>query len=318
MKNKRVFFFFAVILTMSFFMPGCSIEKEKRSLREEGIAYMGAGDYQSAENSFLTALSVTNGIVRDIDIDISYYLGVCEYKQGRYDDAEDTFSAIIGIDDDEEDAWYMRGKVRLTKGDKSAALSDFDRAVELEPSRYVLYQKIYMDLCDAGFEGDANAYIGKAVSENEKMSDYQHGVFSYYMGDFDEARNYLEKARGKSKDDARLIIYLGRCYDALDDPEYAQTLYQTWLDSNEADAAMLNELGLVKLKLSDLPGALSSFQKGIELDDAGSMQSLRFNEIVTYERMGEFSKAKTGMESYISAYPADEDAKREYEFLKTR
>ncbi len=316
MKN-RAFIYLEIIFLMSFILCGCG-ESEKRSLREQGIADMGAGDYQSAENAFIAALSETNGIVKKTDIDISYYLGVCEYKQGRYDDAEDTFSAIIGIDDEQEDAYYMRGKVKLTKGDKSGALSDFDRAVELEPSKYALYQKIYMDLYDAGFEGEAGDYIGKAVSENEKMSDYQHGVFSYYMGDYDEARNYLEKARADSSDDARLIIYLGRCYAALDDSEYAQTLYQTWLDSNEADAAMLNELGLVKLKLSDLPGALAAFQKGIELSDEGSMQSLRFNEIVTYERMGEFSKAKNSMASYVSEYPADEAAKREYEFLKTR
>ena len=163
---------------------GAGTADDKLSLREQGIAYMGAGDYQNAELSFIKALSTSNGIVKQVDLDISYYLGVCEYKLGKPDEAIDTFSAIIGIDDGQEDAYYMRGKVELAKGDKQRAFEDYDRALELEPSRYVLYQKIYMDLCDAGYESEAGSYIGKAVSANEKMSDYQHGIFSYYLGNY--------------------------------------------------------------------------------------------------------------------------------------
>ena len=48
------------------------------------------------------------------------------------------------------------------------------------------------------------------------------------------------------------------------------------------------------------------------------MQTLKFNEIVTYERLGEYQTAATLMGSYLSTYPDDEVAKREYSFLKTR
>ncbi|HAG70306.1 MAG TPA: hypothetical protein DCL38_10100 [Lachnospiraceae bacterium] len=303
-------------------LNGCSSENEdpekKKEFRSQGLEFMRNGDYASAENAFEMALKQSNGIVRRIDIDICYYLGVCEVKLSEYDEAIDTFSAIAGIDDTQEDAFYMRGKVELMKGEKEAALSDFDRAVSIAPSRYVLYQKIYADLCDYGYESEAGAYIGKAVSENEKMGDYQHGVFSYYLGDYDEARNYLEKARNQKNDDPKLIACLGRCYDELGDTAYAISLYQAFIDGNGANAAIYNELGMVKLKSSDLNGALEAFQKGIELEDEGSMQSLKFNEIVTLERMGEFSRAKASMESYMREYPADRVAGREYEFLKSR
>ena len=297
---------------------GAGTADDKLSLREQGIAYMGAGDYQNAELSFIKALSTSNGIVKQVDLDISYYLGVCEYKLGKPDEAIDTFSAIIGIDDGQEDAYYMRGKVELAKGDKQRAFEDYDRALELEPSRYVLYQKIYMDLCDAGYESEAGSYIGKAVSANEKMSDYQHGIFSYYLGNYDEARNYLEKARNEKKEDSRLIIYLGRCYNALGDSDYAATLYQSWLDSNGDDAFIYNELGLIRLGLSDPEGALSAFASGLETEDPDADQCLRFNEIVDYERAGEFARARSRMEEYLKVYPSDKTAAREYEFLKTR
>nr|MCR5791178.1 tetratricopeptide repeat protein [Lachnospiraceae bacterium] len=270
-------------------LAGCTApeENERKLLREQGIGYMGAGDYNSAAKAFEMALIRSNGIVKKMDIDMSYYLGVSQYKLARYEDAKDTFSAIIGIDEEQENAWYMRGKVELTDGDKTAALSDYDQAVALAPSKYSLYQKIYMDLCDAGYEADAGAYIERAVSANEKMSDYQRGIFAYYTGNYDEARNDLERARNEKKGDenTRLLIYLGRSYDALGDTDYAGSLFQTWLQGHEPDATVYNELGLIRLKMKDYTGALDAFEKGIELEEPGCLQSLRFNEIVACERM---------------------------------
>lgn len=48
------------------------------------------------------------------------------------------------------------------------------------------------------------------------------------------------------------------------------------------------------------------------------MQQLLFNEVVAYERFGDFKKAREKMERYVEEYPDDPEALREYEFLKTR
>ena len=48
------------------------------------------------------------------------------------------------------------------------------------------------------------------------------------------------------------------------------------------------------------------------------MQSLKFNEIVAYEYLGDFQKAAVLMQSYLLTYPDDKEAKREQEFLQTR
>ena len=48
------------------------------------------------------------------------------------------------------------------------------------------------------------------------------------------------------------------------------------------------------------------------------MQTLRFNEIVAYEYLGQFDQARLKMEEYLTAYPDDAKAQREYEFLQTR
>jgi hypothetical protein len=43
-----------------------------------------------------------------------------------------------------------------------------------------------------------------------------------------------------------------------------------------------------------------------------------FNQIAAYEYTGNFKQATVLMEEYLKKYPEDEEAKREYEFLKSR
>ena len=86
----------------------------------------------------------------------------------------------------------------------------------------------------------------------------------------------------------------------------------------EEDASLYNQLGLCKIQMEEYEEALEAFQKGMEVDNCPCMQSLKFNEIVAYEYLGEFEKAKVLMESYLLTYPDDEEAKREQGFLKTR
>jgi TolA-binding protein len=48
------------------------------------------------------------------------------------------------------------------------------------------------------------------------------------------------------------------------------------------------------------------------------LQSLAFNEVVAYERLGDYAKAKELLTKYMQNYPDDEEAKRELAFLESR
>nr|MCR4923080.1 tetratricopeptide repeat protein [Lachnospiraceae bacterium] len=142
-------------------------------------------------------------------------------------------------------------------------------------------------------------------------------VYAYYLGNYDEARGIFEKERGKN-DNAQVTAYLGKTYSKLGDDSYAATLMEEYLKKTPEDAEICNELGLIKLRQSDLEGALAAFQKGIQINDEEYIQSLKYNEIVTYEYMRDFEKAKERMAEYVRYYPADEKAVRENKFLSTR
>lgn len=296
-------------------------EKMQPAYRGLGMAYLGLSDYEKAISAFEAALRQSKGSVKKMEYDISYYLAVAEFKNGDIDGAYQTYSAIIGMNEKDAMAHYLRGKVLLKKGDLENAMFDFDEAVKLAPNDYDMYIRMYEDLEACGHPEEASIYITRAMDNNEKMNEYQLGVFHYYLGAYEDARNYLEKSRtGKNdkQNGEKLVMYLGKTYEALGDLNYAISLYQTYLDKNPTSAAAYVQLGLSKMKQQDYQGALSAFEGGIAINDANYMQSLLFNQVVAYEYMNEFKKASVSMEEYLKMYPDDETARREYEFLKTR
>ncbi|MFT3985752.1 MAG: tetratricopeptide repeat protein [Lachnospiraceae bacterium] len=292
-------------------------EDKQLASRGQGMAYLGLAQYEDAIRSFESALKESDGKIHKIEYDISYYLALAEYKGGELEEACDTYSAILAMNEKDANAYYLRGKVWLAQEKKEKALADFEKAVSLAPSDYDMYIHIYDDLDEAGYQEDGKAYINRAMESNGKMSDYQLGIFNYYLGSYEDARNYLEKAR-ETKDSEDMVLYLGKTYEALGDINYAVSLYTTFLDKNPESAAVYDQLGLAKMNLKDYQGALSAFESGIATGDTSYMQSLKFNEIVAYEYLTEFKKAAVQMEEYLKLYPDDKKAIREYEFLKTR
>ena len=72
------------------------------------------------------------------------------------------------------------------------------------------------------------------------------------------------------------------------------------------------------MKKQEYEKALSYFEKGLDMKDSATLQSLSFNQAVAYEFLQEYDKARDLLQAYLNTYPDDEAAKREMEFLKTR
>ena len=286
--------------------------------RGMGIMYMGENRYEEAVEAFTEALASDGSIPGSVDYDINYYLGVCYYKLGQYEDAKARFDAILDIKEKSVDAHVERGCVELALDLYDEAIADFDRAVKLDSKDYGLLIDIYCILSDAGKETKGSEYLKTAVeSGDKKMSDYDRGRLYYYLEDYSNARDFLEKAKGNKNSSEELILLLGQCYENLNDRTYALTVYQSYL-SGAQSKAVYNQMGMCYAAAGDYESALEAFQTALALSDTSYDRELRFNEIVTYEKMGEALKAKELCESFVADYPEDEEGIREYQFLKTR
>lgn len=284
--------------------------------RGQGIAYLGLAKYEEAIGQFLTALSYSDEFVDDFDFDTNYYLATAYFKNGQTAEAEKVYSAILNLRDDRE-ARYLRGIVYLEQRKLADAKADFDIALKKDSSDYDMRIEIAQALLEKGYESDAKAYLQAALGNNEKkISDYDKGRLSYYMGDYENARNYLESNRGNKSAESALL--LGQTYEKLGDFNYAASIYSNYLTAHPDHVILFNRLGMCKLRAGDAKTALECFEKALALEDTSMMQVLKFNQIVAYEYLGEFEQAKILMKNYLQIYPDDQDAIREYEFLKTR
>lgn len=302
---------------LTFFASAAEAGEDVQQIsRGQGIAYLGLAKYEESIEQFITALSYSNEFVDDFDFDTNYYLATAYFKNGQIQEAGKIYSAILDLRDDRE-AHYLRGVVYLEEDRLNDAKADFDIALSKDSTDYDMRIEIAKALMEKGYEEEGKAYLQAALGSNEKkISDYDKGRLSYYMGDYETARNYLESAKGNKN--AENVLLLGQTYEKLGDFNYAASIYSNFLTENPEHVIIFNRLGMCKLQAGDAESALSYFEQALALEDPSMAQVLKFNQIVAYEYLGEFDQASVLMKNYLMLYPDDKDALREYEFLKSR
>lgn len=295
-------------------------EDKEQIYRGQALAHMGMTMYEEATDELLKAFEHCDGKVGALELDMNYYLAASYVKQDKCAEAEETYSAILAMRPKEVDAWFLRGCTRLQLENTEQAITDFSQAQALKPGDVDLAVDIYQALADAGEEQEGQSYLQNMITEKgDKISDYDLGKISYYLEDYETARTKLDSVLNDKNAGADVSLILGKTYEALGDLNYAVVVYTKYLDGKDpANVEILNALGVCRMKLQVYDEALNAFQTGIAIENNSMMQTLKFNEIVAYEYKGDFSKAKSLMESYLAAYPDDEKAVREARFLRTR
>ena len=292
-------------------------EDEELLYRGQGIAYMGLYQYEEAIDSFLKSFEYADGKVSALEYDTNYYLASAYYKLENYEEAEKIYSAMIGLSNKELDAYYLRGCTYLQEGYFDTALLDFEKAFSLTESPVDLLIDAYLEMEQAGFKQEGQAYLQTYMESHEKtLQSSQKGMLYYYLEDYANARTYLDGALNLG--DAEVSLILGKTYEKLGTLDYATVVYQTYLDSNAPDAAIYDSLGICLMEQGNYTDALDAFQAGVDMGESAYIQNLLFHRIIANEYLGNFETAKSLMSEYLSIYPNDETAIRESQFLQTR
>lgn len=294
-------------------------EDQQLICRGQGIAYMGLTQYEEAIDAFLQAISYNKIGPDSITYDINYYLAAAYYKTGQLEKAINIYDSIIALKPKDTTAYYLRGSVKLDNEEHDEAVADFEIAMELAPEDYDMYISIYESFAENGYGEEGQSYLRNLLEKKgTEISNFEKGRISYYLQDYDNARNYLEEARTETNSNAQVILMLGKTYEELGDYNYAASVYNDFIQDDATQEEVFNQLGLCKLKIQDYQSALETFQAGLQIENNSLAQTMYYNEIVAYEYLGEYKQAAVEMKKYLALYPDDENAKREYEFLQTR
>lgn len=301
-------------------MTGCGSKKAevKATYRQMGIEYMEQGDYAGAIEAFDAALSQGIGTVGADELDITYYKAAAQYANGDIEAAISTYHAIIDFKSDAYEAYYLRGCLYGKKDDIESAKADFANAVKYGGKDYVLYMNIYENLAGLGAMEDGITYLREALTfKNDTTADLEYkGQVYYLLGEYENAISVLKKALEAGSTYANL--YLAKCYDDMGDVTTAEGYLKTYIGTTPTDAIALNELGEIMLGKEMYAEAVSYLEQGMACDVIPNRGALMHNLIVAYEYNGNFDKAWELVQEYVMLFPEDEEAQREYIFLKNR
>lgn len=346
--------FLAVLTALSLFMTGCSmsggsdsgayqkgmdalaegdldtamvqfrtaVDQDSRvaeSYRGEGIVYMKQGEYSSAATVFersLTAWKRSKSNDQDFEEDVEYYLAEAYMKTDEVDKAMDIYTDLTSGKKPDQ-AFLLHGIANIRKDDIDAAMEDFDKVVEKNPS-YENCMRIYEALAGASHKADGSKYLEKALDGTAETADdyYYQGMVYYDLGNSDKALESFKTAADKGSSSAT-SMYAKVCIETGRTDE-ARSMFESMKNDGEDLAAAYNGLALCDIADGSYDDALSNIQSGLDQNDDDMTEALLFNEIVVYEKKLDFETAKSKMEEFLNTYPDNEEAQREYEFLQTR
>ena len=175
----------------------------------------------------------------------AYHLqGRFKYEAGHYQEAISDFDKAVQLNPETLYTYYKRGEAKTTLGEYEAAIADFDKAIQLNPE-FVAAEASY-----------ARKHAVKALKEKETQK---------------KARNprnlpdYITRAKQR--------FSLGKFQADRGNAEKAQELLaaaiEDWthvIKSAPGDAEAYRGRGLAKLALGDAEGAITDFDKAIEIN----------------------------------------------------
>ena len=156
---------------------------------------------------------------------------------------------------------------------------------------------------------------------------------------YEEAITSFETAIEKEQNESEAFRGVGIAQYELGNYEDALTAFNQALEFEDAvkTPTIYNLKGICSMKLTDYQGAVNNFNAGIlvgedaentsddkkdkdseDTDYADVLKEMRYNLIVSYEKLEDWENAKQAVADYLENYPDDEAAQKEAAFLETR
>lgn len=319
-KRSKITYILAMTAACATVLMGCSSQRleDELAYRQVGLNSMETGDYEEAITAFNAALSQHIGSITNTEIDICYYKAAAQYASGDIESAYNTYTDLISFDDEDSNAYYMRGCLLLQMGDSEKALLDYANAVKNNAEDYELYIHIYENLASYSLAEDGETYLNKAfdIKGDSAENLTWRGRIYLLLGQYDNAAEELKAALTKGSTDANL--YLAQVYDAQGDVENAKNHYEAYMAAGAADSEAMNALAEIEISKGNYTAALDYINQGLAMENVPNKKALMQNKIIAYEYTSDFSGAWEVIQEYVALYPEDMDAQREYIFLKNR
>ena len=288
----------------------------RRVYRGIGLSYMGMEQYEDAISALEKSLKEAGGKISDWEYDTNYYLAIAFEKNGQRQEAIDTWRNLLNVKEESE-SYFQRGLLYLEDGKREEAEKDFDAAVDTDKENGSLPVRIY-EAVSTDYPELGEKYLRSLVEREAKSGEslYYKGLAYLKLGETTAAEDTLKQAVKEGFSEANLA--LGEMFNAEESYDYAISFYQAYLEANPESEQAYEELMAAQIVQKEYAGALSTLAEAAGKLENLSGEKLDWYEIICYEYMGDYQTARDKAAAYAEAWPRNEKAQKEYEFLLTR
>lgn len=237
-----------------------------------------------------------------------FYTKGSEQKEAKlYSQAIKSFDKAIALNPKLTDAYIQSGYVNMAMYKNSAAINNFAKARELDPSNTTAVKEL-MELYYNYRQ------FAKAVELAQQCKDCPNAekitALSYYQQeDYAKAEKALLTVFAKNNN-ADVAYALGRTYMELENQKGMQEYYEKAIALDSTKATWMNELGVICFGAGNYRKAVVYFNKAAA---AGFQQSNDFNENLgfAYLYSGEFDKGEKLITGILERKPGNKDLIRD-------
>ncbi|HTH58576.1 MAG TPA: tetratricopeptide repeat protein [Paraburkholderia sp.] len=225
------------------------------------------------------------------------------HRDGRLDDAERDYRALLAADPVHVDALHMLGVLRHQQGQHAEAADLVRRAVDLRPGDAALHLNLGNALkalgqLDGAIERFRNALT---LAPTFALAHYNLGNAYSSLGRHEDAALSFGHAVRLQPGDASAYNNLGNALHALGRHDEAVVAFRTALQLRPDHAGARNNLGMSLNALGDSAAALAEFRAA--LDAQPRFVAAHFNLANTLDAMGEHAAAVASFEAALALQP---------------
>jgi tetratricopeptide (TPR) repeat protein len=194
----------------------------------------------------------------DTEFDDAVKEGIEAYNTGNFDSAVQSFTTALAIHPDYADLRFKLALAFLRRGDHDDAKRELASALAINPAYMEAYFYLGITNLDQRLYREAIAHFEKAASIKPDYADLQCylGATYFYLGELDRARGAIEKSLALSPGYAKARFYYGLLLYALGDRKRAIEYLSDATKHEERKSAVDLSFALVHLREGNLEQAM--------------------------------------------------------------
>ncbi len=173
-ERQLIVFFFIVLVYVPFFLRSSSSFLD--SSASDILMEMNAANYEDGSRTVEESLKSWLSTHPD-DPEVIFTLGLLEKRQSRYAQAEEYYRKAIQVAPVFSEAFSNLGNVYYARRQTGLALSSYQHAIELNPSKGAYYYNLYRALSQETFlSGNVGLAFQKAMQLDPKLVQYYSSI----------------------------------------------------------------------------------------------------------------------------------------------